>query len=47
MRDKHYKVKTYRLSEEVHKALTKLKSPSQSWNQFFKELLDKSNKKEI
>lgn len=40
MRDVEYKVKTFRLSEELHKKLKELKG-NQSWNMFFESLIKK------
>ena len=36
-----YPVKTYRLSKEVIEKLNKTKPTGQSWNMFFKDLLNK------
>ena len=38
MRDVEYKVKTFRISEEVYKEMKSVKG-SISWNLFFKELI--------
>jgi len=40
MRDKQYKVKQFRLSDEVYEELLKLKAEKgKSWNLLFKDLL--------
>jgi predicted DNA-binding protein len=46
MRDKHYKVKQFRLSEEVYKKLSDLKNKKgKTWNLLFYELLQRVPKK--
>lgn len=43
MRDKHYKIKSFRLSDEVIDELEKLKEETGlSWNMLFKELTNVS-----
>jgi predicted DNA-binding protein len=44
MRDKHYKVKRFRLSDEVYQKLEKAKKQTgKSWNLFLREILERGN----
>ena len=40
MRDKHYKVKSFRLSDELIEYLEKEKKKNESWNQLLERLLN-------
>jgi hypothetical protein len=45
MRDKHYKIKTIRISEELWQSLKKARKASDlSWNLFLKQLYDTKGK---
>lgn len=43
MRNKHYKVKSFRLSDEVLEYLEKEKKENESWNQLLERLLNIKN----
>lgn len=47
MRNEHYKVKTFRLSEETYLNLKKRKPKDLSWNLYFMRLLSFSKNKHI
>jgi len=48
MRDKHYKTKSFKISEEVYLKLKKDKEEKDiSWNLFFKELVENKSIKGI
>ena len=45
MRNIHYKVRSFRLSDKIHNLLKKKRPKDLSWNLYFKKLLEKDKRK--